>query len=196
MYAQSLPEIEQFIGQKIPVGTIDPALLALPPPRHHPAPPEGTVVVEEDDGSIETRPPPRKHSSRGPERRPERRSDRGPERRPERARPAAAAAPSAAAAVMPARSEAVAGSAGDGARRRSRGGRGRRGAGVDPARPRESGNVAAAQNPRGESARPEPRSAARSEKRSIPVDAPPAATAVKHEKPGFFRRLGRLFKRS
>jgi len=192
MYAQSLPDIETFIGQKIPVGTIDPALLALPPPRHRPAPPEGTVVVEEDDGSIETRPPPRKHSSRGPERRPERRPARGPERRPERTHTAAAPAPVAA---TPARSEGAA--AAEAPRRRSRGGRGRRGAGGDAARlPREPGGAAAAPSPR-ESARPEQRPSARAEKRSIPVDtAAPPPPAAKHEKPGFFHRLGRLFKRS
>jgi len=193
MYAQSLPEIEAFIGQKIPVGTIDPALLALQPPRHRPAPPDGTVVVvEEDDGSIETRPPPRKHSGRGSERRP----DRRPDRRPERARPAPASAPAAATAVAsPIRSEPANGAAAEGPRRRSRGGRGRRGTGADTSRPREAG-AAAASSPRPEPARSEPRSSVRTEKRPVPVEAPPPTpAAAKHEKPGFFRRLGRLFKR-
>jgi ATP-dependent RNA helicase RhlB len=36
LYAMSLPDIETYIGQKIPVGAIDPALLVLPPPRHRP----------------------------------------------------------------------------------------------------------------------------------------------------------------
>ena len=59
---RACPTSRTIIGQKIPVGTIDPALLALPPPRHRPAP--AVPYVEEDDGSIETRPPPRKRSGR------------------------------------------------------------------------------------------------------------------------------------
>jgi ATP-dependent RNA helicase RhlB len=92
MYAQSLPDIETYNGQKIPVGTIDPGMLALPPPRHRPVP--VAAVEEEDDGSIETRPPPRKQGGRGPERRPERRPERSPRSRPpERSREAPAGWP-------------------------------------------------------------------------------------------------------
>jgi hypothetical protein len=53
-----------------------------------------------------------------------------------------------------------------------------------------------APSPRGESARPEQRASARTEKRSAPVETVAPAPAAKHEKPGFFHRLGRLFKRS
>jgi len=196
MYAQSLPEIEQYIGQKIPVGTIDPALLALPPPRHRPE--SAVPVVEEDDGSIETRPPPRKSGPGA------RRPERSPERRPERprpsghVRPAAAVAPTAAVPAhinggeAPGTSGAPAGSD----RRRRRGGRGRRGGG-DARPPREAVSATVAKSGRAETQHAEPRPAAhaRSDKRSIATDAPPPA-AAKHEKPGFFRRLGRLFKRS
>jgi ATP-dependent RNA helicase RhlB len=196
MYAQSLPEIEDFIGQKIPVGTIDPALLALPPPRHRPEP--AVPLVEEDDGSIETRPPPRKSGSgaRRPERRPERRPDRP--RPAEHARPAPAIAPAAAAHVNG--GEATGTSAGGPAgsdRRRRRGGRGRRGTGSDARPPRDAAAAAAAKPGRADTQRAEPRPAAhaRSDKRSVTTDAAPPA-AAKHEKPGFFRRLGRLFKRS
>lgn len=38
LYAMSLPDIESYIDQKIPVGVIDLALLVLPPPRHKPVP--------------------------------------------------------------------------------------------------------------------------------------------------------------
>ena len=190
MYAQSLPDIETFIGQKIPVGVIDPGMLAMPPPRHRPAPAAGTEV-EEDDGSIETRPPPRTKSRRGPERRPQRprSQDRG------RAAPAAAAA-------APVRPHAAAAdnadaAPGGGERRRRRGGRGRR-RGSSDARPGEARSAAAAKPEHaGDSSRGEPRAAARGrgDKRSATAaEAPPPGT--KHDKPGFFHRLGRLFKRS
>src|SRR6202012_5956597 len=49
MYAQGLPDIETYIGQKIPTAAIDPELLIAPPPR----PRATTAVVEEQaDGSI------------------------------------------------------------------------------------------------------------------------------------------------
>jgi ATP-dependent RNA helicase RhlB len=48
LYAMTLPEIEAFIGQKIPVSPIDPALLVLPPPRHRPMP-AGVVDTSVDD---------------------------------------------------------------------------------------------------------------------------------------------------
>jgi len=198
MYAQSLPEIEQFIGQKIPVGTIDRAVLELPPPRHRPEP--VTPIVEEDDGSIETRPPPRKSGpgARRPERRPERRPDRP--RSSEHARPAPAAVPAPAAPTHVNGSDTATSPSGPPAgsdRRRRRGGRGRRGTGSDARPPRDVASATTAKPGRAEAQRAEPRPAAhaRSDKRSVTTDtAPPAAT--KHEKPGFFRRLGRLFKRS
>ena len=53
LYAMTLPEIEAFIGQKIPVLPIDPALLVLPPPRHRPMPPGvvSTEIIEDADSS-------------------------------------------------------------------------------------------------------------------------------------------------
>ena len=57
MYAQSLPDIETYIGQKIPTAAIDPALLVLPPPRHRPDLPAGNVE-DEDDGSVPVKGPP------------------------------------------------------------------------------------------------------------------------------------------
>ncbi len=197
MYAQSLPEIEEFIGQKIPVGTIDRAVLELPPPRHRP---EGAVpYVEEDDGSIETRPPPRKSGpgARRPERRPERRPDRP--RSTEHARPAPTAAPAPApthvngSETAGAPSGAPAGSD----RRRRRGGRGRRGTGSDT-RQRDAASTSNVKPARAEASRVEARPAAhaRSDKRPATADAAGPPAAAKHEKPGFFRRLGRLFKRS
>src|SRR5262249_9903476 len=135
MYAQSLPDIESYIGQKIPVGAIDPGLLVLPPPRHRPEP--ATPVVEEDDGSIETRPPPRQRRSRSHERRPERGPRQGRQQQPRERRADAARAGAGAATVeaasAPSRAESTAAAPGESPRRRSRrGGRGRRGNGANP----------------------------------------------------------------
>src|SRR5262249_1438383 len=85
-------------------------------------------------------------------------------------------------------------------RRRRRGGRGRRGGG-EGTRPRETAPVAAASG-RSAAGRPAPRPAAthaRHDKRgaSIAESAAPAPVAPPtHDKPGFFRRLGRLFRKS
>ncbi len=193
MYAQSLPDIEEYIGQKIPVGTIDQALLALPPPRHRPAP--ATPVVEEDDGSIETRPPPRKQSSR-----------HTPDRRTDRSRPARARSTPSAPAPRPATADAASASPVEGERRSRRGGRGRRGGGAGATRREGSG-----QDTKSGSTKPHDNSAASAhatprsngngrgrdaDKSSRPTT--PAATpapAATHKKPGFFHRLTRLFKR-
>ena len=199
MYAQSLPDIEDYIGQKIPVGTIDQGLLALPPPRHRPA--SATPVVEEDDGSIETRPPPRKQSSRhAPDRRPDR-------SRPERARSAPhATAPRPAAGDRPASNEVANPSAVEGERRSRRGGRGRRGGAGGSARregighdgksvgtkPHDSG-AASSNAPARSNGNARARDAEKSSRPTTPAATPaPAAT---HKKPGFFHRLTRLFKR-
>jgi ATP-dependent RNA helicase RhlB len=183
MYAQSLPDIETFIGQKIPVGAIDPALLVLPLPRHRPAAPAADA---EEEAVVETaRPPrlprPRRHGEGhgGDKPRPAHKPQQQAE--PQRARINETTAP------------------GNG-RRRRRGGRGRRGGG-EGARPRETAPVAAA-NARSEAARPEPRPAAthaRHDKRGANIaesPAPAAAAPATHDKPGFFRRLGRLFRKS
>jgi ATP-dependent RNA helicase RhlB len=197
MYAQSLPEIEDYIGQKIPVGTIDQALLAMPPPRHRPAPPAGSVVEEEDDGSIETRPPPRKQSSR-----------QAPDRRPDRPRPARAHSAPPAAAPRPATVEAATTSPVEGERRSRRGGRGRRGGGAGAARRDGTGHDAKpgamkSQDSSAASAHatPRPNGNGRTRdgdkgSRSKPVStAAPTVAATSQKKPGFFHRLTRLFKR-
>jgi len=203
MYAQSLPDIEIYIGQKIPVGTIDQGLLALPPPRHRPAP--ATPYVEEDDGSIETRPPPKPRSKHGSDRHG---SDRRPDRsRPERARSAPhAAAPRPATSDRPATDAAASASPAEGERRSRRGGRGRRGGGAGTARregvghdtksagmkPHDSGAASPNAAPRS-NGNARPRDADKSSRPTTPAATPaPAAT---HKKQGFFHRLTRLFKR-
>jgi len=198
MYAQSLPDIETYIGQKIPVGAIDPAMLVLPPPRHRPTPPAGTVVEEEDDGSIETRPPPKSKSRRPPERRGERpRSDRP---RPDRQPAAAASRPASSHATAVEAPGAVA-APGDGApsSRSRRGGRGRRGGG---SRVREGGDQAAASGTGTQGAGTQRPARANggphiaTSTATVPVQSANAAAATKQKKPGFFHRITRLFKRS
>ncbi|MGH8123604.1 MAG: helicase-related protein, partial [Rudaea sp.] len=192
LYAQSLPEIEAYIGQKIAVGTIDPEMLVLPPPRHRPA--SFVSSIDQDDEEETTlaaaasgpggsrRPPPRqRHGSSGPRREG---SSREGARRPHVAAVApivaaarGAAAANESAAKGPRTGDTTVNSPGD--KRRRRGGRGRhRGDRI------ERGDALSS----GDSSQPA-------------VAAASAAPAGKGEgkaaskKPGFFHRLGRLFKR-
>jgi ATP-dependent RNA helicase RhlB len=175
MYAQGLPDIEAYIGQKIPVARVEPELLVIPPPR---AP---AVAAEGDDGesNIDTsaRKPHAPRSRPGESRRPHRDKPREHAHKPAPA-PAAAAPVPVAAAPVPTNAD------GTPRKRRRRGGRGRgRGEGGDvSARNREGNGAVAEKRPRGH----QPVSTA-------PAAAPPPA---EHKKPGFFRRLGNLFKRS
>ena len=170
MYAQGLPDIEAYIGQKIPVARVEPELLVVPPPR---AP---GVAAEDGESNIDTsaRKPHAPRSRPGDSRRPRREGPRehahGPTTAPHPQ--TAAAAPS-----TPNL---------DGAprKRRRRGGRGRgRGEGTDTAM-RDGNGAVPAKRPRGH----QPVS-------TTPVVAAPPPPAA-HKKPGFFRRLGNLFKRS
>ena len=180
MYAQSLPDIETYIGQKIPVATVDPALLVMPPPRPRPDLPASSVEDEdEDDGSVPVKGPPpsrsrgsRSRSGGGPRRDGQRHE--GARREPRRE-------------TQPATHDAIAAPATpatDGAapkKRRRRGGRGRRhGERI------EGGNAEAFAAPKGKPA-------------TIPTASPASAatdTKPAAKKPGFFHRIVRLFKRS
>jgi ATP-dependent RNA helicase RhlB len=206
MYAQSLPDIETYIGQKIPVGAIDPALLVLPLPRHRPAPPsEGEPEVEEAVEAMRPAEPRRQRPRRGEPRHGKPRHDKPhhdkAHDKPHHDKPVAAHGHAPRDGAPPAPPAASAEGAPDSGRRRRRGGRGRRGSG-EGGRPREAAAAPAAHA----EARSEPRGGAHAhghahahvEKRagaSAAAEASPPA-AVKHDKPGFFRRLGRLFKRS
>ena len=180
MYAQGLPDIEAYIGQKIPTAAIDPELLITPPPRPRPA--NAVVVEEEDDGSIPTKGPPPRERSRtgnGP-----RRSDGSRSSGASRSSSSRSSAPRPA----PVRSEppvptanATAATPADGAKRRRRGGRGRR---------RPDGEQVA----RSENATHKPASRTPAPSRAT-NDAPVPGKASK--KPGFFKRLvGSIFGRS
>ncbi|HEX3895648.1 MAG TPA: DEAD/DEAH box helicase [Rudaea sp.] len=173
MYAQGLPDIETYIGQKIPVASVDPGLLLAPPPRTRAMP---VQTEDEDDGSIPTAPPPRKNSkpsSRGP------RPSRPIESR--RSAPPVKVAP--AASPAPATNGSAPISATDAARkRRRRGGRGRHRDGVEGATRSDTSA---------------PKTATReSPSRARVTKEVPAPVQTAHKKPGFFRRLGNLFKRS
>jgi len=221
MYAQGLPDIETYIGQKIPVGRVDPELLIAPPPRARTTP--VTSEEDEDDGSIPTAMLPRQRSRSGSgagssgrsgERRdrPRRESSRrdGPRPAHTRATPAAneatVPAPAATSASAPAKANAPADAGAESAdrKRRRRGRRRGNGEGTPANTPNASqGNAGEAPRPRrehGNDARPrrergsEPRAG---EGRAGRPDAAPAPSAepAKPKKMGFFRRLGNLFKR-
>jgi ATP-dependent RNA helicase RhlB len=180
MYAQGLPDIEAYIGQKIPVARVEPELLVVPPPRVPPAGAEGGDGESNIDTSA--RRPHAPKSRQGDGRRPRRDvpRDHAPKR--------AASKPAASAPANPAPTSAggatASGTIDPARKRRRRGGRGRgRGEGGDvPVRNREGNAAVADKRQRGHQPVP-----------TAPVAAPPAA---EHKKPGFFRRLGNLFKRS
>jgi ATP-dependent RNA helicase RhlB len=185
MYAQGLPDIEAYIGQKIPVARVEPELLVIPPPRAPVANAEGGDGESNIDTSA--RKPHAPRARQGDGRRPRRDGPRDHAPKHAAQKPAA---PKPAASV-PADSAptsdggATASGATDPARkRRRRGGRGRgRGEGGDvPVRNREGNGAVAEKRPRGHQP-----------VQTAPAAAPPSA---EHKKPGFFRRLGNLFKRS
>jgi len=181
MYAQGLPDIEAYIGQKIPVARVDPAMLVAPPPRPRAA--SVATEEEEDDGSIPTAPPPRQRSG---QRRPS--SDRRRHDKPREARePAARQERAPAPAPAPQAEASGENAAGAPNKRRRRGGRGRR---------RNGGETATANTPvANEKAKATP---ARESRGPAPVAAaaPETNASAPAKKPGFFRRLGNLFKRS
>jgi len=170
MYAQGLPDIEEYIGQKIPVERVDPHMLVLPPPRVRTTP---IITEEEDDGSIPTAPPPKPRS----------RARAAPRR--DAPRPMRAHAPRAPAPVATAQPAAARDAAAPERKRSRRGGRGRGGgeSAASGARTPDAAIKSVESRPRGH----QPVVTA------APVAAPPPSS---QKKPGFFRRLGNLFKRS
>jgi ATP-dependent RNA helicase RhlB len=179
MYAQGLPDIEAYIGQKIPVARVEPELLLAPPPRVRTTPlPVSTE--DDDDGSIPTAPPPSRSRTRSPQRAPRRDAPRTTH-----ARPAAPPPPRA-----PVPTEEAKATAPSGAPKRSRrGGRGRRrGAdAADSAAPaKENGSQASGK-------RQENRHSGRGN--DVRSTAAPSTEPAAPKKQGFFRRLGNLFKR-
>jgi ATP-dependent RNA helicase RhlB len=193
MYAQGLPDIEAYIGQKIPVASVDPELMIAPPPRVRPAN-AAAVEEDEDDGSIPTAPPPPRQRS-GPRRGADTRHDRPRTAPRETSRAPSAATPKSPSAAPNNGSGPAEKTSAPGERKRSRrGGRNRRrtegaqGAEAQgSAAPREA--AAETRRPRRDVASKEARTTAAPAKTESPSPAPA-------KKPGFFRRLGNLFKRS
>ena len=186
MYAQGLPDIEAYIGQKIPVARVEPEMLIAPPPRPRAA--SAAVEEDEDDGSIPTAPPPRQRSRQGERGTRHDKPRSTPPRKPEVASvPAPAPAPAPVADPTVSAADATAPR-----KRRRRGGRGRtRTEGGETANtaPKNSANAA--------SETPRPRRDPGKQTRTAAAPAAPASAApAAAKKPGFFRRLGNLFKRS
>jgi ATP-dependent RNA helicase RhlB len=210
LYAMGLPDIEAYIGQKIPVERIEPELLVAPPRRAgSPATPSNDDDLADDARNTAGAPP--GESTKGGRRPPGPRrtqdGDRGRSRHEKSSRPAPkprAAEPVVARAQAPAVAAppvaaAVAGTEADASaprKRRRRGGRGRT--------RRESGDIAAPKTASGE-AKPKHAEPARERKprrerpayiessesgRSAGI-AEPVAPA--HQKPGLFRRIARFF---
>ncbi|MEO8460370.1 MAG: helicase-related protein, partial [Dokdonella sp.] len=217
-YAQGLPDIEAYIDQKIPVASVDPAMLIAPPRRAN-----AKTYIEEDDAEDAARntAPPESHAGKGPRKPPRSRTGAGPSRgasreqvRPARQAPKPAqqtptvaksseSARAVAAAVDGDRAENTTDPASKPARRR-RGGRGRGKPGENGTRNADGsaakfgngsdhqGHSVAARD-HGDSRE---HSHIREEhpRRSKETAAPAAAT-VAPKKPGFLNRLGRLFSR-
>jgi ATP-dependent RNA helicase RhlB len=209
LYAMSLPDIETYIGQRIPVAAIDPELLVMPKPKQideqfvaHAAADSaefGDKVIsreKKDSGGSGGRS--RREGGRGGDSRKPRDGER--RERTER-KPAAAPAPVAPVVAPEGDTASVAGEA-ERKRRRRRGGRGRRREGDAAQVQGSNGNAAAAPNernndrPRGERRPPRNGGEQAGNGRSRQVVATAAAHAGEHaapKKPGFFRRLTRLF---
>jgi ATP-dependent RNA helicase RhlB len=218
LYAMSLPEIETYIGQSIPVASMDPELLVMPKPREMDA--EFAANAAADSAAFGDVVPPRPgekprrtggSGSRGGERSG---SGRGSSRPPREGRPAArvdadgvAAATEQPIAVAVHRTETVPAAGGDASGdatrkpRRRRGGRNRRreGAPTDGVENAGHGTAAAEGNrsPRGERRPPRERNAAESSGNAHNRPSRQVAvTKAEHaspQKPGLFRRLTRLF---
>jgi len=214
LYAMSLPDIEAYIGQKIPVATVEPELLVMPQPKA--LDPQFAADAAADSAAFGDRVEPRdgeKKSSRGGGggRGGRREGGRGEGRGPRPPRPARPAADAPATDEMTAVAASQPVAAPDGTptdtadaprkRRRRRGGRNRRRDGESAGT--ESAPATAAPNPQGGNPergnRRPPRerrqggeSAARPS-RQVALQSGVASEAPVQKKPGFFRRLTRLF---
>jgi ATP-dependent RNA helicase RhlB len=222
LYAMSLPEIETYIGQSIPVASMDPQLLIMPKSREIDA--EFAANAAADSAAFGDVVPPRPGekprrgagAGRSGERSGSAARGNGGASRPPRERKPAVVAPEAVAGTVqatvvevPAAAASVAeGSvAGDGVRkpRRRRGGRNRRreGAPTDGIEtPVPGGNVAeGSRAPRGEHRPPRERNSSESggkgghqrPSRQVEVTSGKATEQVHLNKPSLFRRLTRLF---
>ncbi|WP_343849197.1 DEAD/DEAH box helicase [Rhodanobacter soli] len=216
LYAMSLPDIETYIGQSIPVAQMDPELLVMPKPRA--VDPEFAANAAADSAAFGDVVPPRpgeKPRHGGGRSGEHGGSSRGATRPPRERRPAAADGSVAAAAEQPvavavhktdAAPAADAGAATEGTHkpRRRRGGRNRRREGAPTNGVETTGHQAAVAEgnraPRGERRPSRERNAAESAgtvhsrpSRQVAVTSGKAVEHAHPKKPGLFRRLTRLF---
>ena len=207
LYAMSLPDIETYIGQRIPVAAIEPEMLVMPKPREIDA--QYAADSAADSAAFGDKVESREKKDGGRDRDGRRRGGSG-ERRPGEGRSGegrpprearkpreggeAAAAKAEPSTPRPEAGNEAAGAEGQNKRRRRRGGRGRRreGAPVENAAP-----AAAAEGARGnrDGHRPsrERGGADAGARPSRQVAATSAHAEGAPKKPGFFRRLARLF---
>ncbi|GGA25844.1 DEAD/DEAH box helicase [Dyella nitratireducens] len=185
LYAMSLPDIEEYIGQKIPVANLEPELLVMPTPKQ--IDPQFAAEAASDSAEFGDKVTPRNDSKpsgsrgrRGGGRGGEgssgqRRDDRPRKPREERVAHTDNAKPS----VQPATASALEGASGESKRRRRRGGRGRRHSGAaTPATEVAVNQVATASTNR--------------PSRQVVAQSPSGPQAAP-QKLGFFRRIARLF---
>ncbi|GAB3780127.1 DEAD/DEAH box helicase [Dyella agri] len=208
LYAMSLPDIESYIGQAIPVATIEPELLVMPKPRD--VDPEFAANAAADSAAFGDHVEPRHDDKKGGRsRRGGRDGERAPrERRTHESRPPrtprteTAAAEVAAPAVAAQDGQAtVVAAEGEHKRRRRRGGRNRRREGGEATANAAQGKPQAApaeagRPPRGERRAPRERAPAEAAAVSGRPSRQVAATTGEHphaNKPSLFRRLTRLF---
>jgi len=206
LYAMSLPDIEAYIDQKIPVGTVEPEMLVMPKP--HAIDPQFAAEAAADSAQFGDHVEPRGDERKGPRsgsRRGPRSGERGardgrPPRSPRPPRPADTEAAVPGDATSPAVASPVAASAGEPAtagaeqpkRRRHRGGRGRRREGGEREAATATAAVGENRSPRGERKPPRERAAGPSRpSRQVAVQSGMGESSKK--KPGFFRLLTRLF---
>jgi ATP-dependent RNA helicase RhlB len=185
LYAMSLPEIEEYIGQKIPVATIDPAMLVMPEPKQMDA--QFAAEAAADSAAfgdkVKLRDDAKKSPSRGPRRPDARRgersgtaSERRRDDRPRKPHDVAVAKND----TPPTQAPVQADVTGEGKRRRRRGGRGRRREGA------AGTEVAANHAVNGNNGNSRP-------SRQVVAQSPAGSEHVAPKKQGFFRRLTRLF---
>jgi ATP-dependent RNA helicase RhlB len=205
LYAMSLPEIEAYIGQKIPVATVEADMLIMPKPRE--VDPQFAAQAAADSEQFGDKVEPRGDERKGPRsgsRRGGRDGERGGERgpregrapRPPRAEGEVAVATEPQPGVVAAGTAVPAGPAQEGGegthkRRRRRGGRGRRREGGENAAPQAQAPMEG-RAPHGERKPPRERAAAVPSRPSRQV-AVQSGVNEPAKKPGFFRRLTRLF---
>ncbi|MGN6656198.1 MAG: DEAD/DEAH box helicase [Rhodanobacter sp.] len=210
LYAMSLPDIEAYIGQSIPVASIDPAWLVMPKP--HAIDAEFAANAAADSAAFGDVVPPRpgeKPRRSGAGRRGGRDGERGASRPRREHKPAAPEMPVAAADAAPTVADgrtAPASAGAEGARkpRRRRGGRNRRregapSAGAEATTPTQAA-PAGHQGGRGERRPPRERTVGEASaavhsrpSRQVAVTAGKPVEHAHADKPGLFRRLTRLF---